>query len=80
MVPGQATYGPGIPFVDSIIAQLAGCIAIPVWTGIFSGIMFGIVKAAGLLRVDNEHEKMGIDAAEFSPKAAYRSSVADGKI
>jgi ammonia channel protein AmtB len=49
-----------------------GCVVIPVWTGIFSGIMFVIIKAAGLLRVDEEHEKMGIDNAEFSPKAAYK--------
>jgi len=65
-------YGPGIPFGESIIAQVAGVIVIPLWTGFFSVIMFVGIKAAGLLRVDEEHEKMGIDNAEFSPKAAYK--------
>merc|ERR1711970_1223645 len=53
---GGDLYGPGIPLVDSLIAQAAGCIIIPIWTGVFSGIMFVIVKAAGLLRVDAEQE------------------------
>jgi len=71
---GGDLYGPGIPLVDSLIAQAAGCVIIPLWTGIFSGIMFVIVKAAGLLRVDAEQEKVGIDAAEFSPKGAYKTT------
>merc|ERR1719258_800610 len=68
---GGDLYGPGIPLGESLIAQVAGCVVIPVWVGIFSGIMFGIVKAAGLLRVPESDEKVGIDAAEFSPKGAY---------
>merc|ERR1719498_1365215 len=75
---GGDLYGPGISFGASLVAQAAGCIVIPVWTGIFSGIMFVIIKAAGLLRVEADHEKMGIDNAEFSPKVAYRSSVSEG--
>ena len=58
----------------SLGAQLAGCVIIPIWTGIFSAIMFGIVKAAGLLRIPGEDEKVGIDAAEFSPKGAYKAT------
>jgi Amt family ammonium transporter len=73
-------YGPGISLGASLVAQLMGCVVIPVWTGIFSAIMFVIIKAAGLLRVDEEHEKMGIDNAEFSPKVAYRSSQSEGKL
>jgi Amt family ammonium transporter len=69
---GGDLYGPGIPIGESIVAQAAGCVVIPVWVGLFSGIMFVAIKAAGLLRVEEEHEKMGIDNAEFSPKAAYK--------
>jgi Amt family ammonium transporter len=65
-------YGPGVDIGTSLIAQFAGVAVICVWVGLFSGIMFVIIKAAGLLRVDEEHEKMGIDHAEFSPKAAYK--------
>ena len=68
----DSLYGPGISIGESLVAQVAGCIVIPLWTGIFSAIMFVSIKAAGLLRVDEEHEKMGIDNAEFSPKAAYK--------
>merc|ERR1719454_1872094 len=71
---GGDLYGPGIPLGESLIAQVAGCVVIPVWVGIFSGIMFGIVKAAGLLRVPESDEKVGIDAAEFSPKGAYKAT------
>merc|ERR1719487_403551 len=68
---GGDLYGPGISMGASLMAQVMGCVVIPVWTGIFSGIMFVIIKAAGLLRVEEDHEKMGIDHAEFSPKFAY---------
>lgn len=77
---GGDLYGPGIPMGESLVAQVAGCIVIPLWTGIFSAILFIIIKMAGLLRVDEEHEKMGIDNAEFSPKAAYKGGSAGGNI
>jgi len=64
-------YGPGIPFGESIVAQIAGIVTIVLWSGILSTVMFTIIKVAGLLRVDAEHEKEGIDTAEFSPKQAY---------
>merc|ERR1719498_602283 len=71
---GGDLYGPGISLGSSLGAQLAGCVIIPLWTGIFSAIMFGIVKAAGLLRIPADDEKVGIDAAEFSPKGAYKAT------
>merc|ERR1719498_1818842 len=67
-------YGPGISLGASLGAQAAGCVIIPIWTGLFSAIMFVIIKAAGLLRVEEEHEKVGIDTHEFSPKAAYKAT------
>merc|ERR1719482_2029368 len=49
MGAGGDLYGPGISFGASLMAQAAGCVVIPVWVGIFSGIMFVAIKAAGLL-------------------------------
>jgi len=54
-----------------------GFVVIFIWAGVLSGIMFGIIKAAGLLRVPEEDEAMGLDTAEFSPKAAYKANVFD---
>merc|ERR1712100_66501 len=72
---GGDLYGPGISLTASLIAQCMGFIVITIWSGVLSAIMLVIIKALGLLRVDEEHEKMGLDAAEFSPKAAYRADM-----
>jgi Amt family ammonium transporter len=64
-------FGPGYTFAKSISAQIAGIVTIILWSGILSFVMFSIIKALKLLRVDAEHESMGIDLAEFSPKNAY---------
>ena len=61
-------------FVKTLIAQVAGIVTIVLWSGILSTLMFSIIKGAKLLRVDAEHETIGIDAAEFSPKNAYRQN------
>ena len=58
-------------FVKTLIAQVAGIVTIVLWSGILSTLMFSIIKGAKLLRVDAEHETIGIDQAEFSPKNAY---------
>jgi Amt family ammonium transporter len=59
---------------STLFAQIAGIVVITLWVSFFSAILFGVIKVLGFLRVDEEHEKMGIDNAEFSPKAAYKSS------
>lgn len=53
-------------FVDeaSIGTQLLGAGAIIVFVGIASGILFGILKAAGILRVSAEEEIEGLDVSE----------------
>ena len=61
-------------FGKTLVAQVVGIITIVLWSGILSTIMFSIIKAAKLLRVDEKHEEIGIDAAEFSPKNAYRQN------
>jgi Amt family ammonium transporter len=68
---GGDLFGPGIPIGQSLQAQVAGIVTIILWSGILSFVMFSIIKAVGLLRVDEHHEEIGIDAAEFSPKNAY---------
>merc|ERR1719375_283419 len=70
-------FGPEITLGASLIAQLTGIVVIVLWSGILSFIMFSAIKAMGLLRVDEEHETMGIDVAEFSPKNAYNQKKDD---
>jgi len=53
------------------IANMVGWIFIFIWTALFSAIVFSILKAGGFLKVEKEVQEAGIDAAEFSPKAAY---------
>jgi Amt family ammonium transporter len=48
----------------SIGTQLLGAAAIIVFVGIASGILFGILKAVGILRVSAEEEIEGLDVAE----------------
>merc|ERR1719261_463900 len=71
----ETLYGPGISFDLSVKAQLYGVATIVSWSGILSFIMFSAIKNMGLLRVDEHHEAMGIDLAEFSPRKAYSGSV-----
>jgi Amt family ammonium transporter len=74
---GKQLFGAGndvsgaLTFGSSIGVQAAGIVVISLWSGILSFVMFSIIKALKLLRVDEEHESMGIDLAEFSPKNAY---------
>jgi hypothetical protein len=71
----EALFGPGIPLSDSLIAQCLGILVIPAWTGVLSLFMFYGIKTMGLLRVERAEEEMGLDAAEFSPKSAYKGNV-----
>jgi len=48
----------------SIGTQLLGAVAIIVFVGIASGILFGILKAVGILRVSAEEEIEGLDVSE----------------
>jgi ammonia channel protein AmtB len=72
--PEAELFGPGVTFGKSITAQLAGIGTIILWSGFLSFIMFSIIKAAGLLRVLEEEEAMGIDQSEFSPTNAYNTT------
>ncbi len=47
-----------------LISQVVGVVGVLVWAGVTSFLMFGALKAAGLLRMHEEGEEMGIDAYE----------------
>ena len=54
-------YGGG---TDQLVAQLAGVLAIGLWVTVCSVILFGSLKAFGLLRVSEEEELAGLDVLE----------------
>lgn len=47
-----------------LISQVVGVIGVIVWAGVTSVLMFGALKAAGILRMHSEGEEVGIDAYE----------------
>ena len=59
---------------DLLVDQIVGVIAVFAFVVITSGIVFSALKAAGLLRVDPEHEIEGLDVTEFGV-AAYGPDV-----
>ena len=44
--------------------NLAGGLAIVTWSGFWSVVIFGILKATNLLRIDRDMEFQGIDAVK----------------
>ena len=54
-------YGGG---VDVLITQIIGGLAIAVFVTVASALLFGGIKAAGLLRVSEEEELAGLDLSE----------------
>lgn len=48
--------------------QLLGCLLIILWSGVLSGIFFGIARCTGLLRIPEEYEILGGDMLYFGPK------------
>jgi len=47
-----------------LISQAVGVVGVGVWVAVTSFLMFGALKAAGLLRMHSEAEEIGIDAYE----------------
>jgi ammonia channel protein AmtB len=54
--------------------QFAGVVVILVWVAFFSSVIFKIISFMGLLRIEEDQEKVGYDTAEFSPAAAYKGN------
>jgi Amt family ammonium transporter len=65
---GQAELGtPGLLTgggADQLITQIIGIAAVSIWTGVTATIMFGVIKALGVLRIPDKAEDMGIDIYE----------------
>jgi Amt family ammonium transporter len=64
-----ATLGGGL------LVQCVGVLAIAAWTAITLVIVFLGMKKLGLLRVSNDVEDVGLDAAEFTPAKPYQAGV-----
>ncbi len=58
------TLAVGIFGGGDFFIQLVGVLAVFVWTMVTSFILFGILKAAGVLRVSEDEELMGLDISE----------------
>jgi len=68
---GLATsfFGTTLPLNESIVPQIVGSIAIPVWAFVTMFILFSILKGGGMLRVSPEEEAQGLDIGEHGMQA-----------
>ncbi|KAK7098148.1 putative ammonium transporter 1 isoform X2 [Littorina saxatilis] len=60
--------------------QLAGFVAIVLWTGFLSLLMFGILRLAGILRVSEDMERKGLDIPKHGEPAYPLESYGHGHI
>merc|ERR1712167_156411 len=58
-------------FGDLFVANFVGILAIMAWAGAWLGVVFFVLKKAGLLRITACQEELGLDEDEFQPKEAY---------
>jgi Amt family ammonium transporter len=54
---------------DLLVDQIVGVVAVFAFVVVTTGILFSILKATNLLRVDPEHEIEGLDVTEFGAPA-----------
>ncbi len=50
--------------LDTLGAQIVGVVGVLIWAGVASFLMFGALRAANILHVDPEADRIGIDAYE----------------
>eukprot|EP00931_Biecheleriopsis_adriatica_P039923 TRINITY_DN2283_c0_g1_i5.p1 TRINITY_DN2283_c0_g1~~TRINITY_DN2283_c0_g1_i5.p1 ORF type:complete len:541 (+),score=114.57 TRINITY_DN2283_c0_g1_i5:76-1698(+) len=55
----------------AIAAQIILILAVIAWAGTWSAIAFGVLKVTKILRIEEEVEEAGMDAAHHSPSKAY---------
>ena len=58
---GGLFFGGG---ADLLIAQITGIAAVAAWVAVSSGVLFGILRATGNLRVSEREEVEGLDVHE----------------
>ncbi|MFC6769397.1 ammonium transporter [Natrinema soli] len=82
LFPFVAAPGMVDSVVNAFIAQLAGVVAITVWTVVATAAVFGALKAMGQARVSPEHERDGLDVSEHGvdtyPEFGQPDVAADG--
>lgn len=61
--------GSGLSRGGQIGVQLVGVAAVFAWVVVVAFVLFGILKAAGLLRVDEEDELLGLDISEHGAES-----------
>lgn len=61
--------GSGLTRGGQIGVQLLGIVAVFVWVVVTAFVLFGILKAAKLLRVDEEDELLGLDISEHGAES-----------
>ncbi|MEZ4618533.1 MAG: hypothetical protein R2867_23875 [Caldilineaceae bacterium] len=54
---------------QSLVAQITGSVAIPVWAFVMGLVLFAILKGIGVLRVSPEEEMEGLDLSEHGVTA-----------
>jgi len=59
--------------------QIVLILAVVVWAGLLSGLVFTGLKVTGMLRVSEEQEEVGLDEAKHSPPKAYSIGGAGAK-
>ena len=66
----------------SFVSQAAGVVVIAGWTALATGLVFGVLKALGQIRVTRQHEIEGLDVSEHGvdtyPEFGGRDTAADG--
>ena len=63
------TIGSGLTRGGQIGVQLLGIVAVFAWVVVTAFVLFGILKAAKLLRVDEEDELLGLDISEHGAES-----------
>ncbi len=63
------TIGSGLTRGGQIGVQLLGIVAVFLWVVVTAFVLFGILKAAKLLRVDEEDELLGLDISEHGAES-----------
>lgn len=65
---------------EGFVPQLVGTVSICAWAFITMSVVFGVLKAIGMLRVSPEEEQAGLDISEHGMHAYPSDAIAGGAI